>query len=172
MANYPLLQINMPLLAASLYSMASHAQEKGITLQFDIISATLSSHAPEHELTDYITILTQNAIEACKEGDTIYALLDSKDGTVRYEIRNPVPAMISPDEIGNFFKRGYSTKQTQTGSDAASGQADSAAYKQAGDKRGLGLYYLQTNVTKAGGSIGADCVDYDGTYYMIFRLMS
>ena len=171
MRYYPLLQINMPLLAASLYSMASHAQEKGITLQFDIISATLSSHAPEHTLTDYITILTQNAIEACKEGDTIYALLDSKDGAVRYEIRNPVPAMISPEEIGTFFKRGYSTKQTQTGSDAASGQADSAASKQAGDKRGLGLYYLQTNVTKAGGSIGADCVDYDGTYYMIFRLI-
>ena len=94
MANYPLLQINMPLLAASLYSMASHAQEKGIALQFDIVNAVLESHAPEHELTDYITILTQNAIEACKAGETVYALLDSKDGAVRYEIRNPVPAMI------------------------------------------------------------------------------
>ena len=92
MANYPLLQINMPLLAASLYSMASHAQEKGIALQFDIVNAVLESHAPEHALTDYITILTQNAIEACKAGDTVYALLDSKDGSVRYEIRNPVLA--------------------------------------------------------------------------------
>lgn len=170
MANYPLLQINMPLLAASLYSMASHAQEKGITLQFDIVNAVLESHAPEHELTDYITILTQNAIEACKAGDTVYALLDSKDGAVRYEIRNPVPAMISPEEIGNFFKRGYSTKQTQSGSDAASERADSAASKQAGDKRGLGLYYLQTNVTKSGGSVGADCVCYEGSYFIIFRL--
>ena len=170
MANYPLLQINMPLLAASLYSMASHAQEKGITLQFDIVNAMLESHAPEHELTDYITILTQNAIEACKAGDTVYALLDSKDGAVRYEIRNPVPAMISPEEIGNFFKRGYSTKQTQSGSDDASGRADSAASKQAGDKRGLGLYYLQTNITKSGGSVGADCVCYEGSYFIIFRL--
>ena len=170
MANYPLLQINMPLLAASLYSMASHAQEKGITLQFDIVNAVLESHSPEHELTDYITILTQNAIEACKAGDTVYALLDSKDGAVRYEIRNPVPAMISPEEIGNFFKRGYSTKQTQSGSDAASGRADSAASKQAGDKRGLGLYYLQTNITKSGGSVGADCVCYEDSYFIIFRL--
>ena len=170
MANYPLLQINMPLLAASLYSMASHAQEKGITLQFDIVNAVLESHAPEHELTDYITILTQNAIEACKAGDTVYALLDSKDGAVRYEIRNPVPAMISPEEIGNFFKRGYSTKQTQSGSDAASERADSAASKQADDKRGLGLYYLQTNVTKSGGSVGADCVCYEGSYFIIFRM--
>ena len=170
MANYPLLQINMPLLAASLYSMASHAQEKGITLQFDIVNAVLESHSPEHELTDYITILTQNAIEACKTGDTVYALLDSKDGAVRYEIRNPVPAMISPEEIGNFFKRGYSTKQTQSGSDAASKRADSAASKQADDKRGLGLYYLQTNITKAGGSVGADCVCYEGSYFIIFRL--
>ena len=171
MANYPLLQISMPLLAASLYSMASHAQEKGITLQFDIVNAVLESHAPEHELTDYITILTQNAIEACKAGDTVYALLDSKDGAVRYEIRNPVPAMISPEEIGNFFKRGYSTKQTQSGSDAASGRADPAAYGQADDKRGLGLYYLQTNVTKSGGSVGADCVCYEGSYFIIFRLI-
>ena len=171
MANYPLLQINMPLLAASLYSMASHAQEKGIALQFDIVNAVLESHAPEHELTDYITILTQNAIEACKAGDTIYALLDSKDGAVRYEIRNPVPAMISPEEIGNFFKRGYSTKQTQADSDAASKRADSAAYGQADDKRGLGLYYyLQTNVTKSGGSVGADCVCYEDSYFIIFRL--
>ena len=170
MSNYPLLQINMPLLAASLYSMASHAQEKGIALQFDIVNAVLESHAPEHELTDYITILTQNAIEACKAGDTIYALLDSKDGAVRYEIRNPVPAMISPEEIGNFFKRGYSTKQTQAGSDAASERADSTASKQADDKRGLGLYYLQTNITKAGGSVGADCVCYEGSYFIIFRL--
>ena len=171
MANYPLLQINMPLLAASLYSMASHAQEKGIALQFDIVNAVLESHAPEHELTDYITILTQNAIEACKAGDTIYALLDSKEGSVQYEIRNPVPAMISPEEIGNFFKRGYSTKQTQADSDAASKRADSAAYGQADDKRGLGLYYLQTNVTKSGGSVGADCVCYEGSCHMIFRLM-
>ena len=172
MANYPLLQINMPLLAASLYSMASHAQEKGIALQFDIVNAVLESHAPEHELTDYITILTQNAIEACKAGDTIYALLDSKEGSVQYEIRNPVPAMISPEEIGNFFKRGYSTKQTQAGSDAASKRASSdATSKQADDKRGLGLYYLQTNVTKSGGSVGADCVCYEGSCHMTFRLM-
>lgn len=171
MANYPLLQINMPLLAASLYSMASHAQEKGIALQFDIVNAVLESHAPEHELTDYITILTQNAIEACKAGDTVYALLDSKEGSVQYEIRNPVPAMISPEEIGNFFKRGYSTKQSQADSDAASKQADSAAYGQADDKRGLGLYYLQTNVTKSGGSVGADCVCYEDSYFIIFRLI-
>ena len=170
MANYPLLQINMPLLAASLYSLASHAQKKGIALQFDIVNAVLESHAPEHELTDYITILTQNAIEACKAGDTVYALLDSKAGAVRYEIRNPVPAMISPEEIGNFFKRGYSTKQTPSGSVAASKRADSAAYGQADDKRGLGLYYLHTNITKAGGSVGADCVCYEGSYFIIFRL--
>lgn len=170
MANYPLLQINMPLLAASLYSLASHAQKKGIALQFDIVNAILESHAPEHALTDYISILTQNAIEACKAGDTVYALLDSKDGAVRYEIRNPVPAMISPEEISNFFKRGYSTKQTQAGSDAASKRADSAAYGQADNKRGLGLYYLQTNITKAGGSVGADCVCYEDSYFIIFRL--
>ena len=161
MANYPLLQINMPLLAASLYSMASHAQEKGIALQFDIVNAVLESHAPEHELTDYITILTQNAIEACKAGDTVYALLDSKDGAVRYEIRNSVPAMIPPEEIGNFFKRGYSTKQSHVDADGS---------VQSDNKRGLGLYYLQTNITKAGGSVGADCVDYARTYYMIFTL--
>lgn len=122
--------------------------------------------------SDYITILTQNAIEACKAGDTIYALLDSKEGSVQYEIRNPVPAMISPEEIGNFFKRGYSTKQTQADSDAASKRADSdATSKQADDKRGLGLYYLQTNVTKLGGSVGADCVCYEGSYFIIFRLI-
>ena len=78
--------------------------------------------------------------------------------------------MIPPEEIGNFFKRGYSTKQTQADSDAASKRADSADYGQADDKRGLGLYYLQTNVTKSGGSVGADCVCHEGSYFIIFRL--
>lgn len=98
MADYPLLQINMPLLAASLYNLSILAREKGITLQFDIAATTLKSHIPEHELTDYITALTQNAIDACKEGDTIYIRLDSKDGSVRFEIRNPSYSTI-PSQI-------------------------------------------------------------------------
>ena len=88
-SDYPLLQINMPLLAASLYNLSILAREKGITLQFDIATTTLESHIPEHELTNHITILTKKAIETCKEGDTICILLDSKDGSVHFEIRNP-----------------------------------------------------------------------------------
>ena len=97
-SDYPLLQINMPLLAASLYNLSILAREKGITLQFDIATTTLESHIPEHELTDHITTLTKNAIEASKEGDTISILLDSKDGYVHFELRSPSYSTI-PSQI-------------------------------------------------------------------------
>lgn len=107
---YPLLQIDKPLLAATLYNLSCQAEKKDIGIQFDVVSDKLESHASEVDLSDYLSILMQNAIEACSPGDKIYVHLSSADGQTQFEIRNPVPKFISSDEITNFFKNGYTTK--------------------------------------------------------------
>ena len=153
---YPLLQINMPLLAATLYSMAINAENNGITIQFDVTSEKLSSHASETQLSDFTSTLTQNAIEARKPGDNIYVHLCSKDGNVEFEIRNPSDHLYSPQEITQFFQKGYTTKEFVK-------KIDSVPH-------GTGLYNLIKSVTKLKGTIGADCITYAGKNWVIFRL--
>lgn len=79
---YPLLCIDKPLIAASLYSMFIQAEADNIRLHFDIIKSHITSKLPEYELADCICILTQNAIEACHDGDHIYIHMDSYDGMI------------------------------------------------------------------------------------------
>lgn len=148
---YPLLRINMPLLAASLYNLYLRAEVQQITIQFDVVSKLLQSSVPEYELTDYLCILTQNAIEACCAGDTIYVHMESIDGRVHFSIRNPSKTEYSPEEISKFFKKGYSTKNSEK-------------------QRGYGLYTLLNNIRKQKGTISADCLYYDNTYWIMFEL--
>ena len=152
---YPLLRINMPLLAASLYSLYTQAETKGITIQFDVVSEILHSSVPEYELTDYLCILTQNAIEACKPGDIIYVFMESDDQHVHFTIRNPSRVSYSPSEISNFFKKGYTTKQ----------DVDSNL------KHGFGLYTLSHNIKKRHGILFADCIEFDEIYWIIFKMI-
>ena len=152
---YPLLRINMPLLAASLYSLYTQAETKGITIQFDVVSEILHSSVPEYELTDYLCILTQNAIEACKPGDIIYVFMESDDQHVHFTIRNPSRVSYSPSEISNFFKKGYTTKQ----------DVDSNL------KHGFGLYTLSLNIKKRHGILFADCIEFDEIYWIIFKMI-
>ena len=152
--SYPLLQINQPLLAASLYQLSLLAEEQQIILQFDVTNTHLSSHIPEYELSDYLCILTENAIEACSSGDTIYIHLDSKDGKTFYEIRNPVPRRILQTEIHKFFEKYYSTKDSTTSK-----------------KRGLGLYHLSEQVQKVNGQLIVDCVEHENKFWIVFCLI-
>lgn len=153
---YPLLQINMPLLAAALYHLSSLAEARQIDIQFDVVTEILNSRASEQQLADFACILTQNAIEACKEKDNIYIRLSSDENMVHFEIRNPVDSFYSSKDIGKFFTKGYSTKNEYR--------------KPEQSPHGLGLYTLHHQVTKIGGLIGADCVEYNHKYWMIFHL--
>ena len=153
---YPLLQINMPLLAATLYNLSCQAEANNITIQFDVVSDKLVSQASETDLSDYLSILTQNAIEACSPGDSIYIHLSSTDNQIRFEIRNPVTEFISSEEITNFFKNGYTTKANDKKPD--------------GSPHGFGLYTLLKSVTKQKGVVGADCIEHDGKIWMIMQL--
>lgn len=148
---YPLLRINMPLLAASLYNLSQHAEAQQISLQFDVVSELLYSNVPEYELTDYLCILTQNAIEACSAGDTIYVHIESQNNQVHFSIRNPSAIAFTPEQISQFFKKRFSTKQSD-------------------GSRGYGLYNLLNNIQKKHGLLFADCIYYDDTYWVMFEL--
>jgi signal transduction histidine kinase len=150
---YPLLHINMPLLAAALYNLSINAENNNINIQFDIISTEISSTISEDQLADYFCVLLQNAIEECEDGDNIYVKLSSESNKVEFEVRNPVKKLIPTEDITLFFKKGYSTKQDTT------------------DKtRGYGLYYLHKQILKNNGNIYADCTEFNNTFWMIFKI--
>lgn len=156
---YPLLTLNMPLLAASLYNLAAKAEEQGISILFDITSSKLESTVPEHILTDFVCILTQNAIEASKSGDTIYTLVSSDNGTTHFEIRNPSDVFYTREQVNRFFQKGYTTKEPSRKSS-----------KKTHTPHGYGLYQLLSKVNKLNGIVGADCIKFEEKYWMIFRL--
>lgn len=149
---YPLLQIHMPLLAAALYDLYCQGNQRDISFSFDVASVDLQSQIPEYQLTDLICILTQNAIEACNPSDTIYIRLESSDGLVRFTIRNPVEQLYSFSQLGQFFQKGYSTKEDRSNS------------------HGFGLYHLRSFLKKSDGSIEADCYSSENTFWISFSI--
>ncbi|MBQ9984169.1 MAG: GHKL domain-containing protein [Lachnospiraceae bacterium] len=155
--SYPLLQINMPLLAATLYNLACRAESNGITIQFDVTSEKLISNVSEIELSDFTSTLVQNAIETCTNGDNIYIHLSCTNEHINFEIRNPVDRFYSPQEIALFFKKGYTTKSNIEKTDCV--------------PHGIGLYNLMKHVNEKKGTVGADCVTYNEKHWIIFRLL-
>lgn len=153
---YPLLLIDKPLLAASLYNLALRAEEVPVTIQFDVVAHRLQSHASESVVADLTCILLQNAIEACKPGDSIYVHLSSDNGRTRFEVRNPSAVHYSVSEINSFFRKDYSTKKDRS--------------KEDGLNHGLGLHHLLKEVQKYDGTIGADCILFHEVEWVVFCL--
>lgn len=146
----------MPLLAATLYNLYIQANEQNITILFDIGSPYIESCAPEYALSDFVSILTQNAIEACKSGYKIYTRIISTEGRLHFEIRNPIEQQLSTTELSQFFQKNFSTKTKHK--------------KEDGLEHGMGLYYLANEIILYNGSIGIDCVKCDNDYWIIFNL--
>lgn len=150
---YPLLLLDMPLLSATIYNLFCQANERTIQIHFDILSSHIESKAPEYDLSDYISILMHNAIDASSACDTIYIQMSSSDQCMHFEIRNPVPSRISNEQLSLFFQKGYTTK------------SDSNKHG-----RGLGLYYLDNQIKKYDGCIGVECTCFSHQNWIIFRL--
>lgn len=152
--NYPLLQINMPLLAATLYCLSSQAMQQDIFIVFNIGAFELESRASEYQLADFVSILTQNAIEACAENDKIYIRITCVNKRFGFEIRNRVQRHYRMEEINQFFQKKFTTKTE----------------KSQGVSHGYGLYTLLQEVNKLDGIVSAECIEHCGTYWVIFRL--
>ena len=150
--SYSLLQIDMPLLAASLYNLANRAAKNNITVRFDVASNHIVSNAPECVLSDLACILLQNAIEASNPDDFIYVNMKNDNGRLSFEVRNPSYKLYSNDELMSFYKKGYSTKSKEKNS-------------------GLGLYYLKNQVNKYDGFTGSECITYNDEIWVVFKLI-
>ena len=149
---YPLLQLNMPLFAASLYNLTTKAEANGIIINYNIATTTIKTSIPENHLSDFASILLQNAIDESKLGDHIYvSIYDENDKTV-IEVRNKVEKHYSPTEISTFFKASYSTKHNNK--------------KEDGSSHGMGLYYLHTQLDKLNGKVIADCITFNNEYWL------
>lgn len=153
MRAYPLLKINMPMLAASLYSLSLKAGDLGITVRFDITTEDLHCGITEMELSDFATILLQNAIEACSKGDVIYVKIEMLGERLHFEVRNPVPCQVTNKQIQDFFTKGYTTKKWS--------KDDSLPH-------GLGLHYLLSSLASDTGVVCAQCICEGSNYYMVF----
>ena len=152
---YPLLAVNKPLFAASLYSLYLKGEASGISIEFNVSSTELKCSISEVLLTDLSSILLQNAIEASKSGDNIYISISSANNKTTVEIRNKVDTYITDSEISEFFTYKYSSKNTS--------HSES-------NNHGFGLYYLKRKIEKCKGELLATCILFNNNYWMIFRI--
>lgn len=106
------IEIENKILAAFLYSKYLEAFDKGIEIKFNVEGTLSNSVYEDHELVEIFGILIDNALEATLEYEkskTIEVLLKRKNNNNVLEVRNPF-RFISVNELGMFFKSGYSTK--------------------------------------------------------------
>lgn len=145
---YPLLRIQMPLLAGALYNLYCKGIKKKINFSLDIASGELHSKVPEYKLSDFMSILLQNAIDACSQNDTIYIRLESLPESIRFEVRNPTDHLLNYSELTHFFDQGFTTKNEKQSS------------------HGFGLYLLRKEIQKANGSILTDCYSFENKFWI------
>lgn len=151
--NRELLKINMKLIAGFLVKSVQEAKELEYELNVDIRNMHLVSKAPEFELLDVLSILTDNAFEASKPGDHITIFMDSDGERTIIELSNPGP-VLTAQMRESFFSKGYSTKKE----------------KNKAGNRGLGLYKLKQLVKKYDGAVALDNEERDGINLIKFSV--
>ena len=95
-----------------------------------------------------MSILLQNAIDACSQNDTIYIRLESLPESIRFEVRNPTDHLLNYSELTHFFDQGFTTKNEKQSS------------------HGFGLYLLRKEIQKANGSILTDCYSFENKFWI------
>ena len=151
------LQLNNRLLSALLYYKYCQADERSISMEFNIVNPLCQSHANEFELVESVGILIDNAIESCQENDTIYITIninkEKKKNRFYIKVENPGP--IADDAfLHNIFSKGYTTKKSDS------------------ESHGIGLGILRNIVKKHRGKlIVSNTEGADHVRYIVFELV-
>ncbi|MCK5763555.1 MAG: GHKL domain-containing protein [Clostridiales bacterium] len=136
-----IIEVENKILAAFLYSKYLEVLEKGVEIKFSIKGTLSNSVYGDHELVEIFGILIDNAVEATLEYDKLKAievLIKREKGINILEVRNSF-RFIGVNELGMFFKLGYSTK---------------------GDiGRGVGLHKLKKLIERKKGTLSAQYDD-------------
>ncbi len=131
---YKLLQLESPVIAGFLYSKFLEAQEKGITVSYDVETKFEGLDIPEYKLVDILGNLINNALDALTTQPVkeLSVSIKDDDSVCRIQVSN-IGDCIQPQQLADMFKKNYSNK---------------------GKHRGLGLYILKTMSKEYGFSIG------------------
>lgn len=146
-----LLRISDKVLADFLYSKIISSPEN-VETDVEVRNWKVISRVSEHSLIEMVGVLVDNAYEAtAKEGGKVRVFLDSKDDCLIFDVFNEYPKL-SLEEIGHFFDRGYTTKQSEIG------------------KHGIGLAKVKKLTQHFGGELTVGQEEIDGTNYIHFTL--
>lgn len=155
--SYPLLTLNMPLIASTLYSLSAKAEKKEVGIIYEIPNSNLTCRISEHIIVDFIHILTQNAIEATSPKNYMYVRMLNQEELFHFEVRNPVDQFYTTEDIDRFFEKGFTTKTNIS--------HPKSEYQ---TPHGYGLSELLVQVNKLGGTVSADFVEREGRKWIIF----
>ena len=146
-----LLRISDKVLAGFLYSKIISSPEN-VETDVEVRNWKVISRVSEHSLIEMVGVLVDNAYEAtAKEGGKVRVFLDSKDDCLIFDVFNEYPKL-SLEEIGHFFDRGYTRKQSEIG------------------KHGIGLAKVKKLTQHFGGELTVGQEEIDGTNYIHFTL--
>lgn len=147
-----LLKLNIePVLIGFLYSKITSAEEKGISIKYEIQSVDIKEKIAIYEFIELIGILFDNAVEALEEKECRQIILKLQMDTKKsfsLEVANISP-VYSNSEIEKFCSYGYSTK---------------------GEKRGVGLSRTKAIAQKYNAIYHIQNCIYDSNNYLSFKL--
>ena len=141
-----------PVVIGFLYSKITLAEEKGITVNYEIQSVNIGEKIAIYEFVELIGILFDNAVDALEEKECkkIIIKLQSEDNnSISLEIANTSRRYLN-SEIEKFCSYGYSTK---------------------GEKRGVGLSRVTEIAQKNNTMCQIENCIYDEENYLSFKML-
>ena len=147
-----ILKLNLHLVAGFLVYKENEAALQSKQLITNIQSFYLTSNCTEYELIDCFGILIDNALEASPKNANIFAHISTANNQIIFEISNPGDTL-TPDFCRNIFKKDFTTKKTNS------------------QNHGIGLYKLNTFVTKKNGRLLISNKQIDNISYISFKLI-
>lgn len=143
-------RIGHPVLQALFLSFHSRMREMGIRFEISCEADLAGLACPPGKLTRIVGNILENALEAAalQRIDPIVsvAIRPDDDKRIHFAFWNNGP-VIRPEELPHIFRAGFSKKK--------------------GDRRGYGLYIVQTLLDEIGGRIEAHSNETDGTEFHV-----
>ena len=140
-----------PVVIGFLYSKFTNAEEKGISVEFEMQPINIIDSIEAYEFIEIIGILFDNAVEALNDYEDkiiIFKMLLEKENVILLEIAN-VSKIYHNEELEMFCVNGYSSK---------------------GINRGIGLSRVKELVLKNGAEILIQNLNYKSNNYLSFKI--
>lgn len=148
-----LLKTGNPVIIGFLYGKFIEIEKLGIDLSFKISINEFDIGMPVYKVVEVVGNLIKNAVEAlekAQEGEKkIFVLMVEYDDKFEIEVRN-TSRYFAPDEIAQFYKKGYSQK---------------------GENRGLGLFNMRNTCEEYGYYVSSICETIDNQNWITFRIL-